>query len=232
MAANAEDRSPEGETRSEPSPAPRAITPRFRRIAIASTILVVGSSVFGAAISPYLLTHAPALLLLMSPEPRHVVLTAGLLPGTLVVPLVIARRVVGLMALYATGWVYGQAAVEFAERRMGRMGRFLRWVEDKLSRWGAPVVLVLPMPVVCVMAGVAGTRLRTTVFALFLGQCFWTTATFVFGEVVLDWTTPLIAFLGRHVVGATVVCALVILATQARSWFFPKAKVGSGDEEG
>ena len=196
----------------------RVIPPRLRRLAIASAAVALGTSVLGSAISPYLLAHAPILLLALAPEPRHLVLTAGLVPAWVSIPLVVVRRVVGLAALYAIGWVYGQAAVLFVEGRAVRTGRFLRWLEHSLERWGAGVLLVLPMPTVVIVAGVAGTRLRTSMLAVVLGQCFWTTATWFFGDAVLELTTPVVEFLARHVPGATLVCAVIIVATQARTW--------------
>jgi membrane protein DedA with SNARE-associated domain len=129
-----------------------------------------------------------------------------------------ARRALGLAALYAFGWAYGQTAVAFVARRYGRAGRALRWAERSLARFGIPLVLVAPMPTIALMAGVAGTRFAPTAVAFTAGQLFWVSLTWAFGDQLSAFTTPILDFLSAHLVEATAISAVAVLLWQLRAW--------------
>jgi len=187
---------------------------RIKRAIVAATSLVVASSLIGSAFGPYLLTHHPVLLLVLGPESHHVVLTTQLLPGWLIISLTTFRRVVGLVALYGFGWAHGQGALLFIERRFGRIGKLLRWVEKSVARFGSAVVLFAPMPAVCVMAGVAETRFFRTVLAMAVGQLFWVSVVWAFGDLISVFTTPFVEFLSDHVLEATLICVFAVATWQ------------------
>ena len=193
--------------------APR-LDPRRRRLIAAAAIVAVGASVVGGALAPYLLVHHPVLLLALAPEPRHVVLATPLLPGAVIIPLTVARRVLGLVALYLFGWAYGEGAIRFIEGRSGRMGRLLRGVQRYLARWGAWLVLVLPMPSVCTLAGAGNVRFTASLAAMIVGQTFWVTLTWAFGDLLTPLIRPVLDWLTAHVVEATLVTVLVVTAFQ------------------
>lgn len=189
-----------------------------RRLIAAGAAAAIGASVLGSAISPYLLTHAPVALLALAPEPRHVVLTTPLLPGALVVSVAVARRVLGLLALFLFGRAYGEGAIHFIERHVGALGKMMRWIQRHLTRWGTVIVLVLPMPSVCVLAGVANAKLPRTVLAMTVGQLFWVTLTWALGDVLEPWTRVVVDFVGAHVLEATAVAVVVVVVWQLRRY--------------
>ena len=189
-------------------------TPRVRRLMALAAVLAIGTSVLGSALVPYLLTHYPLALLLLAPEPRHVVLATGVLPAPLVIGATLLRRVLGLLALYGFGWAYGAAALTFIEKYFGRIGRFLRWVEGKLGKHGVPVIALAPTPSVVTLSGIAGVPLRWALLAMTLGQLFWVTVTWAFGEWIGALVEPVVAFLGAHVLEATAVTVAVVLLYQ------------------
>lgn len=189
---------------------PPRIALRTRRFIAFAAIVAVGTSVVGSALVPYLLTHAPVVLLALAPEPRHVVLATPLLPGEVIIPVTVARRVAGLTALYFLGWAYGERAIRFVEGRSGRMGRMLRWLQRTLARFGSWVVLVFPMPTVCTLAGVGSVRFSRVLLAMTVGQCFWVSLTWVFGDLAAPIVRPILAFLAAHVAEATLVCVAVV----------------------
>ncbi len=197
---------------------PPRIDLRTRRFIAFAAIVAVGTSVVGSALVPYLLTHAPIVLLALAPEPRHVVLTTPLLPGAVIIPVTVARRVAGLTALYFLGWAYGERAITFVEGRSGRMGRMLRWLQRTLARHGSWVVLVFPMPTVCTLAGVGNVRFSRVLVAMTLGQCFWVSLTWVFGDLAAPIVRPILAFLAAHVMEATLVCVAVVVIWQLVEW--------------
>ncbi|MEZ4336870.1 MAG: hypothetical protein R3B82_09605, partial [Sandaracinaceae bacterium] len=159
----------------------------------------------------------PVLLLALAPEPRHVVLTTPLLDASVIIPLTVARRVAGLVALYFLGFAYGESAIRFIEERLGKMGRLLRWVQRNLGRFGAWLVLALPMPSVSVLAGVSNVPLGRTVLAMTIGQCFWVTLTWAFGDVARPFVEPVVAWLEAHALPATAVCVAAVVVWQAWS---------------
>ncbi|MBX3275637.1 MAG: hypothetical protein KF729_35585 [Sandaracinaceae bacterium] len=193
--------------------APR-LDPRRRRLIAAAALVAVGASVVGGALAPYLLVHHPVLLLALAPEPRHVVLATPLLPGAVIIPLTVLRRVLGLVALYLFGWAYGEGAIRFIEGRSGRMGRFLRTVQRYLARWGAWLVLVLPMPSVVTLAGAGNVRLASAVPAIVVGQTFWVTLTWAFGDLLTPFVRPVLDWLSAHVLEATLVTILAVTVFQ------------------
>lgn len=194
---------------------PRPLPPRGRRLIVLAATVAVGTSVVGSAFSPYLLTHYPIVLLALAPEPRHVVLTAGVLDGWILVPLVVTRRVLGLLALYAFGWAFGQSAIVFIEERFGATGRFLRWCERSLARYGIGLVLVAPTPTLAVLSGMAGTSIGWTTLAMTVGQCVYVGLTFAFGSAITELTAPVLAWLAAHVVEATLACVAIVVLWQA-----------------
>ncbi len=200
------------------TPEPPAKAPPRRFIAAAAAV-AVGTSVVGSAIAPWLLAHAPAVLLALAPEPRHVVLTTPLLDGWVIIPLTVARRVLGLTALYFFGAAYGEGAITFVEERFGTMGRMLRWVQRNLGRLGAWLVLLLPMPSVCVLAGVGHVRFARTLLAMTLGQCFWVSLTWAFGDLASPVVEPVVAWLRAHALEATVACVVVVALWQGHAYY-------------
>ncbi len=211
----------------------RVVPVRIQRAIVVATTVAVGASVLGNAFSPYLLTQHPALLLGLAPESHNVVLTTGLLPGWLIVSVTTVRRVLGLLALYGFGWAHGQGAMGFIERRAGRLGKMLRWVERGLSRHGVWVVLVAPAPAVCVMAGVAETRLGRTVAAMSVGQLLWVIAAWKFGDLISALTAPFVEFLSAHVLEATLACVLAVAVWQGWAYLRRRRerRVGLEDAE-
>ena len=203
----------------------RDVSVRLKRITLAAASVAVALSVVGSAISPYLLTHHPVLLLLLGPEAHHVVLTTHLLPGWWIVSLTTVRRVVGLVALFWFGWAHGQSALIFIEKRFGRFGRILRWVERSLVRFGALIVVLIPLPVVAVLAGVAGLRFSSTLAALSLGQLFWVTATWAFGEQISEITGPIVEFLSTYVLEATLVCIALVGVWQLAAYLMRRRRL-------
>lgn len=186
------------------------VSPRLRHGVFALIALLAIGNAVGTALSPYLVVRHPLFLVAISPEGRHVVLaTAGVAPVLLVVVGTL-RRLLGIVAGYGLGSMYGEAAVRWAEQRVPRFARIIRFLERAFARFGMVMVFVVPLPSIGVLAGASRARFRWVVLAGALGQATWMTLTVLFGEAIANWTQPVLAFFSRHLVESTIVAAALV----------------------
>lgn len=186
------------------------VPPRARHAVFALIAFVALSNAIGTALSPYLVVEHPLLLVAISPEGRHVVLAAPSVPAALLVVVGALRRLLGIVAGFGLGMLYGEAAVRWAEQRAPRFSRFILFLERMFERFGLYLLFVVPLPSIAVLAGAARTRWLWVVLAGGAGQLVWMALTVQFGEAVAGWTRPILAFLSRHVVESTLVAAALV----------------------
>jgi len=184
----------------------------------AAFVVMMGSRILGAAVSPLLVAHVPLALLALSPVLAHLVLVAGMSSAwsywAVALPLCTAHCLLG----YALGRVEGPRAVRWLVARgittEGRVRRLLTPL-----RWSAPLlVLAIPGPVVCTLAGASSARARTFVPALTLAQILWVGLCRFFGEALLVWIAALRLEIARHALPLTLATALVA------AWFHFRKK--------
>jgi membrane protein DedA with SNARE-associated domain len=199
--------------------------PRARRAIVGLFGLLALASVVGTALSPYLLVRQPWLLILLAPEGRHLALAAAQLPAPPLIALGCVRRVVGLLASFGIGALYGDAAVRWAEQRYPRLARLIGFLERAFARLGAPLLVAAPLHALAVLAGAAGSRFGTFVPAVTAGQVIWVTVYVFFGDAISGWTAPLIELLSENLVESTLVCVALVVLYQLAS------RLGSGRKE-
>ncbi len=122
----------------------------------------------------------------------------------------------GLLAAYGIGGIYGEALLRWTERRYARLARVVRWVERLFLRWGPPLFVIFPSYGMATLAGAAGTRLRSFVPWVAVGQAVWIAAWWLFGDSIKDFTAILLHWLGDHVIEST--AATVILVAVQQAW--------------
>jgi membrane protein DedA with SNARE-associated domain len=183
------------------NPASRLI----RRLALLTFFATTLASYVGSAFSPYLLVESPLLLLVLAPMGRHVALAAPFVPLLALLAVVLLRRLVALTASWALGRIYGPGAVEWIEARSARGGAVARHTEQLFARWGTPLLFVAPTNLVCALAGAAGVRPAVVFGLAAAGELAWTLALYRFGTAISEWTGPLVAFLGEHMLVATLI---------------------------
>jgi membrane protein DedA with SNARE-associated domain len=171
----------------------------------------------GIALAPALLERAPVALFLMAPLGRHLVLISP----DLDLGSFIAVGMLGYFMIdpftYLLGREYGQAAVDWVERRSGVAGRWVRWV-DRLFRRAAPVVLfVTPGPFVNLLAGAAKMRVPIWL-ALNLGGTLMAVMVMrYFGSVLESWIGAARAFVEANVTELTLASiSIVVVSTLLR----------------
>lgn len=197
------------------TPAPLSTAaPALRRWVFGSIFVLTVGGFVGMAFSPYLLVEYPLLLVILAPGPGVMVMTAGSTPFVPFLVVGVVRRVLGMIAFYGLGYLYGPAAARWLERKVRWLAPVLQAVETRLARWGAWLVLVLPLITVVVLAGAARTRLRGVVLASTLGQTVVVAVTYWAGDAVAAWTDRVLVWLADHVVEATVATVIAVVITR------------------
>jgi len=192
------------------------VSDRLRTTVLGFLTVLTGASIAGAALLPYLLVKSPLLLVAVSAAGHHVALAAARVPPLpLIVIASLRRTLTGLSAL-GLGYVYGPATLGWIASRYPRLAGLARWLERALQRFGAPLLLFLPVPTVALLAGAARRRLPLAIACLSVGQAVYMTVLVLLGEAVARWTHQLTAFLREHLLVSTLVCASLILLSRAR----------------
>jgi len=133
--------------------------------------------------------------------------------------------VVGLLASFGIGALYGDAAVRWAEQRYPRLARLIGFLERAFARFGAPLLVVAPLHALAVLAGAAGSRFGPFIPAVTAGQLVWVSVYFFFGDAISGWTAPLIELLSENLFESTLVCIALVVLYQLAS------RLGTGRKE-
>jgi membrane protein DedA with SNARE-associated domain len=179
----------------------------------AVAVLTVGNFV-GIGFSPVLATEWPLLLIALSPLGRHLVLVAPVTGLAPFVAVATARKLMSSMLGFGLGRAYGADGLRWAERRYPRTGKFLRWLERGLAAAGPLLVVLMPGPAVCALAGVARMRASLVLPLATIGNVGWMTVTWHVGEALGKWILPILAWVQAHVWEATAVCVAAVLLHQ------------------
>lgn len=194
--------------------APRP-TPSRRTLWLIVTPLIVMyvASIVGNALTPTLLAKHPLLLIFLEPRNRNLILVSQKVDQVPFMVVGFFRRVLTDPLYYLLGYLYGETAVRWAERRMGEAGSLVRGLEKAFAKAGPVVVFLSPGALVCVLAGAC--RMRPLLFAAMnvLGTVAILFALWAFGDVFEAPVSSLNRFISHNFKWLT---ALSILAT---AWF-------------
>ncbi len=134
-----------------------------RRCATALGVLGAGS-LLGVALSMYLVSDFPLLLIALSPLGRHLILVAPLVDPVAFVAVAVTRRMLFYLASFHLGRALGPSGIPWLELRAARLARFVRWLERLFGRAPRAVVLLVPGPTVSALAGIS--RMHAGLFAV------------------------------------------------------------------
>jgi membrane protein YqaA with SNARE-associated domain len=203
---------------------------RWRRAIVIATAAFTVAGVTGTALSPLLLVEYPAVLVALSPDVRHLVLTAPRL-GLLTLLLIGgSRRILAMVVTYGLGAIYGYAGLRWAEKRYPRLAAFISFFERLFKRVGAPMLIVIPTYTLSALAGVARTQFWAFFIAMSLGQLLYVGASFYFGDAINEWTSLLIAYLSVYMWESTAVVATLVVLQQVIAYRQRKARALTRDE--
>jgi membrane protein DedA with SNARE-associated domain len=196
-------------------PSRRAIT----LVSIPLIFLVIISYV-GDAMAPSLVDRHPAWLIALNARTRNLALVTNDLDPWTYYGIGFVRLVVSDPLFFLLGYWYGDAAVEWMERRTRTWGQMLRQVEKWFGKAAYPIVFIAPNNYICLFAGAAGMSLRAFVVLNVTGSFFRLWLVRVFGrafeapiDTVVDWIGDNRAILLVITVGLV----LLSIALEARS---------------
>jgi membrane protein DedA with SNARE-associated domain len=140
-------------------------------------VLVLVSTV-GNAVHPALLKDHPLWLIAADPRARWVLLVAHKVDFWPMYILAVVRRLLSDPLFFLLGYLYGDRAVRWAERRFDSGTGIIKLIERIFQRAAPVLVFLFPGPLVCVMAGATGMSVlefaalnligtMVTVFALY-----------------------------------------------------------------
>jgi membrane protein DedA with SNARE-associated domain len=177
-------------------------------------------SYVGDAMAPSLVDRHPAWLIALNARTRNLALVTNDLDPWTYYGIGFVRLVVSDPLFFLLGYWYGDAAVEWMERRTRTWGQMLRQVEKWFGKAAYPIVFIAPNNYICLFAGAAGMSLRAFVVLNVTGSFFRLWLVRVFGrafeapiDTVVDWIGDNRAILLVITVGLV----LVSIALEARS---------------
>ncbi len=190
----------------------QSASPRLKRGIVALAGLVTVAGLVGTALTPWLLVVAPLGLIALNPGTQNVILVAPMVDPVALVALGATRRLVSLVATYWLGGLFGPAMVSWVQKRYPRTGAFIRLYTSVFERFGALFLIVAPLHSLAGIAGATGYRTLPFVLAVTLGQLIQLVVMTALGEAIAVWTAQVVAFLGQHVLTATLVFGTLAMA--------------------
>jgi membrane protein DedA with SNARE-associated domain len=176
---------------------PRRRLPRPALVAV-STVLIglVVAGYIGDALAPTLVDTHPLVLLLLNPRIRNLVLITNQLDAVTYYLVGTLRLVLSDPLFYLVGYVYGDAAVRWTERRAPTYGDLLRRLERFFGKASYPMVAIAPNSYICLFAGAARMALAAFFSLNLLGTAVRLYLIRRFGvafENPIDWVLDFIA---------------------------------------
>lgn len=202
----------------EPTPAPPPVAPisraRLALIIVPLVVMVVAAWV-GDALLAQLVDRHPLWLIALNARNRNLVLVTNNLDAWSYYTVGSLRLLASDPLFFALGFLYGDRAVQWLERRSSTFGAIVRSWEDLFRRASYPLVFIAPNNFICLFAGSAG--MRPGVFAVLnvsgtfarlylirvLGETFSSPIDAVLG-FIQDYRLPL-TLLGIGIVAVTIV---------------------------
>jgi hypothetical protein len=169
-------------------------------------------ALIGRGLAPMLLTKSPLLLLALSPIPAHLVLAATVAP---MVPFIVVATLRGLLTpllAYYIGRHYGPDGITFIHGRYPRWSRLLGFIERSFDRAAPLLLLVLPEPSMCALAGARLFNPWIAAAMVVAGQTIRVSLIFHVGDALSAWLLPFMDWLRGNVWTATLICALLAMA--------------------
>ena len=209
----------------EPAPAPRPNPSRRTLVLLVAPIivLVIAANV-GNALWPSLVEDHPLLLIALDPRNRWLILVAKKVDMVPFFAVGIIRRLLSDPFFYALGFLYGDRAVRWVERRFAPDTGLVEWMEKRFSKLAPVLVFLFPGNLVCVLAG--ASKMKPLIFAItnVLGTITMLVLIWLFADAVERPVDGFTGFIGRN---SRVFTALTIVFTLY--WLWDQRRRGKGE---
>jgi len=140
-------------------------------IIIPIIVLVIASNV-GDALAPSLVDRHPLWLIALNARSRNLVLVTNQLDAVPYYLVGTVRLLASDPLFYVLGYLYGDSAVTWMERKAPTYGRFMRRAERWFATAAYPLVFIAPNNYICLFAGAAGMPIAAFVILNVTGTVF------------------------------------------------------------
>lgn len=212
-------------TEPQQEPAPRANPSRRTLVLLVAPIIVlVIAANIGNATWPSLVKSHPLLLIALDPRNRWLILVADRVDTVSFFTVAFIRRLLSDPFFYALGYLYGDRAVRWVERRFAPDTGLVEWMEKRFSKLAPVLVFFFPGNLVCVLAGAA--KMKPLVFAItnVAGTISMLLAIWFFADAVERPVNVFTDFIGRN---SKVFTTLTVLFTIY--WIWDQRRRGKGE---
>jgi len=171
----------------------------------------------GDAFFATLLNDAPLLLLVCNPRLRNLILVA---PETDAIPYVLvasARLLISDPLFYIFGKRYGDVAIRWMERQLGRGAAPVLWFERMFRKAGYVMIAVLPNNWICLLAGATGIAWIPFLIVNVVGTVVRMTLIRVLGDAFSDPILKFNNWIGDNRAWITIITVGIVVITIATS---------------
>jgi len=180
------------------------------RYGLVVAAITTACTIIGVALSPYLLTHHPVVLVLLSPIPRHMLLVAPSMDLPTFVLVAGARQLLATSAAVCLGLRFGEAGIAWVEQQGDRLKRGVMILRVGFRRGGLLVVFAAPYPFVAATAVAIGEPIWRVVATATVGHVAWLFVWYRFGDLASGWIAPVTAFFATYTWQSTAAFALAV----------------------
>jgi membrane protein DedA with SNARE-associated domain len=152
--------SPEDHIEVAHHPGPRPGRRTLLLLVVPIIVLVICTNVGDALTTTWAEDH-PLWLTLLNSRTRILVLTTNQMDPVSYYVAAGFRLLLSDPLFYLIGYFYGDAAVQWVERRSSTYGQQLRWFERAFKKASYPLVFLMPNNIICLFAGASGMRVPT-----------------------------------------------------------------------
>ncbi len=178
-----------------------AISPRRRiPLAVLLTPIVVLTAVGAVSdvIGPGLINERPLLQMFLNPRSRYLLLASPQIDAVPFFVVGFLRLVSTDPLFYLLGVQYGEAALRWAETKLGDDGGFIRGAERFFARFGSIIILLAPSGYLCLLAGAAGMRPRRFIVLNVVGTVGRLVLFRFLGKALEDQLFAVLGFIQRY----------------------------------
>jgi membrane protein DedA with SNARE-associated domain len=147
---------PEGDEE-RPATAAGPSRPRLALV-VAPIVALVVAGYIGDALTTTWADKHPLLLILLNARSRILVLTTNQLDSLSYYVVAGLRLLASDPLFYLLGVWYGDAMIQWVEKRSKTFGEQIRLYERAFAKAAYPLVFIMPNPYICVFAGASGMR--------------------------------------------------------------------------
>jgi membrane protein DedA with SNARE-associated domain len=206
---------PEEAADTEGDPERRRPSRRALSFVVGPLIAMVIASYVGDALTTTLATSHPAWLIALNARNRILILTTNHLDAWTYYGIGSVRLLMSDPLFFILGMWYGDAGVEWMERRTHTWGQMLRQLQNWFGKAAYPLIFIAPNNPICLFAGAAGMPLRAF-FAVNIAGTFarlWLIRRF--GEAVENPIEDVLDFLREYRIPLLILSVALVLLSIA-----------------